>query len=59
MDHFFGDLYRHDRKRMRDMIDYGKGPSKREIDEVCWEIMPKYTRLGGFSNGEGESIRFI
>lgn len=59
VDHFFGDWFGHDRKKMRSIIERDKGPTKREVLEVCWEIMPKYTRLKGFIDGEGESIRFI
>lgn len=58
VDHFFGDILHHDRKRMREAINWKKGPSKKEIDEVCWEIYPKYTRLKGFS-GDGEKRCYI
>lgn len=59
VDHYFGDLLGHDRKRMRAIIDWKKGPTKKEIDDVCREILGSYTRVRGFSNGEGECIRFI
>lgn len=57
VDHFFGDYYNHDRKKLEEII-YGRSPSKEELQEVLWEIMPKYTRLKGF-RVNGEDIQFI
>lgn len=45
LEHFFGDML--SKKQIDNILAY-KNPSKRDIQEVCWEIYPKYTRLNLF-----------